>query len=135
MAGADPLITNPTAKVVSLHELVENGSVLITQAQMPDAIRVFTEALGQIAPGKLQNTATHLLILRTLGDLHFATGDYRQAEGHLLRYLAIDGKSSDSLKVMLTLAKVYRASDQYASANSRVPSYPRSTLARSRRYL
>lgn len=116
MAGTDPLITNSTAKVVSLHELVENGSVLITQAQMPDAIRVFTEALGQIAAGRLQNTATHLFILETLGDLHFATGDYRQAEEHLLRFLAIDDKSNHSLVVRLTLAKVYHASDQVAQA-------------------
>jgi tetratricopeptide (TPR) repeat protein len=101
-----------------LHNLIQEGQALIAEAKMPQALAVYVSALDILEQQPLEGTSIHQEVLRAVGDLHFATGDYVEAEKYLIQYLMSDSASIESARARLTLAQVYFSVHKFEQALS-----------------
>jgi|GEM_PF-6433689 len=101
-------VTSGLSKVeTELRDLIPQGEELVTRSELPQAVTKFTEALNILESPPFKGSDRHKSILKTVGELHYLTGNYREAEKHLVEYLATDASSLESAQVRLTLAQVY----------------------------
>lgn len=106
--GTEPSgLAVPKKEITELRNLIHRAETLLERSEIPQALTAFTEVLNTLEQAPFQGVAMHQSILKAIGELHYVTGNYMEAEKHLVRYLATDGTSQESAKVRLTLAQVY----------------------------
>jgi len=97
----------PQKELSDLRIVIGQAERLLAKSKIPQALTTFTEALGALEQPPFRGTAIHQSILKAVGELHCVTGNYSEAEKHLVEYLAADASSIESAKARLTLAQVY----------------------------
>lgn len=97
----------PSRETEQLKGLLHQAENLVVEGKIPEALEVFLATLAVVEQTPFKGTEVHRSVLKTVGDLSFATGNYAEAEKNLVRYLALDPVSLESAKARATLAKVY----------------------------
>jgi hypothetical protein len=110
--------TGEVAASSELGELIHRGEHLLAEAKLQEALVAFTTALAIFERSPFKGSAAHQTILRAVGDITCAAGDYAEAERYLFQYLARESASVESAKARFTLAQVSFFAGKFAQAIS-----------------